>query len=55
MSEKEKEILQRLSENLPKLDKQDQHYILGVAEGMAMAKEDKPESATSIPPETSGQ
>lgn len=38
MSEKEKEILEKLSETVPKLDKDKQSYILGVAEGMAIAK-----------------
>ena len=39
MSEKDKEILTRLSETLPKLDKEKQNYILGVADGMKMEKE----------------
>lgn len=43
MSEKEKNILLRLAEVVPKLDKDKQNYILGYAEGMADMKkqEDK--------------
>lgn len=39
MSEKEKQIIQKLSNTVPKLDREKQNYILGVAEGMAIAKE----------------
>lgn len=39
MSEREKEILKKLSDTLPKLDEAKKNYILGVADGMAMAKE----------------
>ena len=39
MSEKEKNIIRRLSDTVPKLDKDKQNYILGVAEGMAIAKD----------------
>lgn len=39
MSEKEKEIIEKLSDTVPKLDKDKQNYILGVAEGMALARE----------------
>lgn len=39
MSEKEKEIIKKLSNTVPKLDKDKQNYILGVAEGMAIARE----------------
>lgn len=39
MSEKEKEIIKKLSETIPKLDDNKKNYILGVADGMAMAKE----------------
>ncbi len=39
MSEKEKEIIKKLSKTVPKLDKDKQNYILGVAEGMVIAKE----------------
>lgn len=43
MSEKEKQIIEKLSETVPKLNKEKQNYILGVAEGMAMARESKKE------------
>ena len=39
MSEKEKDIIRKISFAMPKLDKEKQNYILGVAEGMVMAKE----------------
>lgn len=39
MSEREKEIARRISDTIPKLDKEKQNYILGVAEGMAIAKD----------------
>lgn len=39
MSEKEKQIIKKLSGTIPKLDKEKQNYILGVAEGMAIARE----------------
>ena len=38
MSEKEKDILKKISDAIPKLDKEKQNYILGVAEGMAIAR-----------------
>lgn len=41
MSEKEREIIEKLSSTVPKLDKDKQSYILGVAEGMAMARQTK--------------
>lgn len=39
MSEKEKDIIQKISRELPKLDDNKKNYILGVVEGMAIAKE----------------
>lgn len=39
MSEKEKELIKKLSDTVPKLDKDKQNYILGVAEGMAMVRD----------------
>ena len=41
MSEREKEILTRLAVSVPKLETDKQNYILGIAEGMALAKEEK--------------
>lgn len=43
MSEKEKEIAKKLAKTLPKLDKEKQNYLLGVAEGMAIARENEAE------------
>ena len=39
MSEQEKEIIRKLSGTIPKLDDNKKNYILGVAEGMAIARE----------------
>ena len=39
MSEKEKEIIKKLSDTVTNLEKDKQSYILGVAEGMAIAKQ----------------
>ena len=39
MSEKEKSIIEKLSSNIPKLDKEKQNYVLGVVEGLAIARE----------------
>lgn len=41
MSETEKEIITKLSNTVPKLDKDKQQYILGVVEGMAIARENQ--------------
>jgi hypothetical protein len=41
MSEREKKILAQLASAIPKLDENKQNYILGVAEGMAMVREEK--------------
>lgn len=43
MNEKEKDIGKQLSETVSKLDRENQKYILGMAVGMAMAKEPKRE------------
>lgn len=43
MSEKEKQIIKKLSSTVPKLDREKQNYILGVAEGMVIAKESEKE------------
>ena len=39
MSEKEKEIIKKLSDTIPKLNKENQTYLLGYAEGMAAARD----------------
>lgn len=36
MSEKEKNLIRRLSDTLPKLNRENQKYVLGIVEGMAM-------------------
>lgn len=41
LSEREKEILSRITEKVPKLETNEQNYILGVVEGMALMKEQK--------------
>ena len=40
MSEMEKDIIRKIALIVPKLSKDKQSYILGVAEGMVIAKED---------------
>ncbi len=40
MNEKEKSLIAKISEYLHKLSKEDQKYVLGIAEGMAFMKED---------------
>lgn len=39
MNEEEKNIARRLSEKITELESNEQHYILGMAEGMAIAKD----------------
>lgn len=39
MSEREKQIMEKLSDTVPKLDKEKQNYLLGIAEGMAIARD----------------
>ena len=43
MSENEKDIIKKLSDAILSLDREKQNYILGVAEGMAIAKATKEE------------
>ena len=38
MSEREKEIINKFSNTIPKLDKENQSYLLGFVEGMALNK-----------------
>lgn len=44
MSDKEKEILRSISDTLPNLSDMDKGYVLGVAEGMAIKKDDVKET-----------
>lgn len=46
MSEREKEIMDKLSNTVPKLDKDKQNYLLGIAEGMAIVREDSKNDRT---------
>ena len=46
MSEKEKDIIRKLSDTVPKLDKDKQSYLLGFAEGMVIMKGDKVADST---------
>lgn len=41
MSDKEKDIIKNLAITVPKLSKEKQNYILGIAEGMVIAKEEQ--------------
>lgn len=41
MSDKEKNILERLSNTVPALDEKKQNYLVGLAEGMAIARDDQ--------------
>lgn len=44
MSEREKDVIARLSDSLRQLDEKKQNYILGVTEGMVLARETTRES-----------
>lgn len=58
MSENEKDIIKRLAIIVPQLSKDKQNYILGIAEGMAIIKEeiaDKEKENMRIEAEQSGQ
>lgn len=39
MSDREKEIIENLLNSASKLDREDQKYLIGIAEGMALARE----------------
>lgn len=39
MSEKDKGIIERLSDTVPTLDKEKQNYLVGLAEGMAIVRD----------------
>lgn len=58
MSENEKDIIKRIAIIVPQLSKDKQNYILGVAEGMAIVKEEiayKEKENMKIEAEQSGQ
>ena len=39
MSDREKEIMENLLRSISKLNSNEQNYIIGIAEGMALARE----------------
>ena len=39
MSDKEKDLIKRIAKTIPSLNSSEQNYILGVADGLALAKE----------------
>lgn len=41
MSEREKEIIREITSAMPKLKRENQKYVLGIVEGLAMAREEK--------------
>lgn len=41
LTKKEKEIFSKLRDTLPQLDKENQKYVLGIVEGMAMVTKPK--------------
>lgn len=48
MQEKGYEVLKRITETVPKLDANKQNYILGLAEGMALAKQENKEKEQCV-------
>lgn len=48
MSEKEKELIRKIATTVPKLSKENQNYILGVAEGLVLAKETEGEKELNM-------
>lgn len=48
MSEKEKNIIKKIASTVPKLSKEKQNYILGIAEGMVIAKEEIADNAKKV-------
>lgn len=41
MSEREKDVIRRLATTVPQLTREKQNYILGVADGLVLAKSDR--------------
>lgn len=48
MSEREKSIIKQLSDTFQNLDRENQKYVLGIAEGMAMAKKKEDREADAV-------
>ena len=46
MSEREKELIQRIAKNMPSLNDSEQQYVIGVVDGIALAKSGIEENAT---------
>lgn len=44
MSERERDLIKRIAKTMPSLNSSEQNYILGVADGLALAKEQEMES-----------
>lgn len=41
MSEREKDVIRRLTTTVPQLTREERNYILGVADGLILAKSDR--------------
>lgn len=48
MNEKEKSLILRIAKAFPSLDRENQKYVLGIAEGMAMAKKKEDREADAV-------
>ena len=46
MSEREKELIQRIAKNMPSLNDSEQQYVIGVVDGIALAKSGIEENVT---------
>ncbi len=49
MSEEGKEIIRRLSDTIPMLDREKQNYILGIVEGMVIMSESRKAEPDKVP------
>ena len=48
MSEKEKQIIETVAEEIPKMSERDKGYFLGYAEALASQKEEKEKKAGEV-------
>ena len=46
MSERERELIQRIAKNMPSLNDSERQYVIGVVDGIALAKSGIEESTT---------
>ena len=46
MSERERELIQRIAKNMPSLNDSEQQYVIGVVDGIALAKSGIEENTT---------